>query len=120
MPRKSRQAAAQAEAPEQEQQAAAPTDGTDFNPAELEQQSAAGAQQPVTPAEGDAQEKGEGKFADNFPPPRGRQGIDIGNGRRMRLFRGERFKQMAIKFYAPEGENPKPEAETISLLHQYG
>jgi hypothetical protein len=109
----------EAAAPEQQQPGAVPvdqpTDGTDFDPAKLEQRTAA-------PAEGQPEEQGEARkpFVSRLPDPHGRHFIDVGEGRFMRLFLDRKYRQNAIKFYAAEGDNPKPDAETIDLLHKHG
>ncbi len=43
--------------------------------------------------------------------PRGRHTIDLGDGRKLRFLRSERFRQVRIEFLAPEGVDPKPKRE---------
>jgi len=61
-----------------------------------------------------------GQFVSKIPDPHGRHGINIGDGRGMRLFLNRRFRQNAIMFTAPEGENPKPDKEDTDWLREHG
>ena len=56
----------------------------------------------------------------DWPDPHGRHMIDIGDGRKMRLFLNRKFNQNAIQFTAPEGENSKPAPEDIGFLKDHG
>lgn len=60
------------------------------------------------------------EFTTRIPDPQGRHGINLGDGRQMRLFINRRFRQNAIMFTAPEGEDPKPEKEDTDWLREHG
>lgn len=80
------------------------------------------AQQPTGTAEGQPEQQGEPRkpFVNRLPDPHGRHMIDIGEGRKMRLFLDRKYRQNAIQFTAPEGENPKPAPEDIEFLKDHG
>ena len=80
------------------------------------------AQQPTETTEGQPEEQGGARkpFVGRLPDPHGRHMIDIGDGRKMRLFLNRKFNQNAIQFTAPEGENSKPAPEDIGFLKDHG
>ena len=80
------------------------------------------AQQPTGTTEDQPEEQGAARkpFVSRLPDPHGRHMIDIGDGRKMRLFLNRQFNQNAIQFTAPEGENPKPAPEDIEFLKDHG
>ncbi len=71
----------------------------------------------VTPQEPEA----KGTWVSKLPEPHGRHGIDLGDGRRLRILLGRRFKQNMIQFVATEqGVDPRPSKEDTEFLKANG
>jgi hypothetical protein len=72
----------------------------------------------------DASAEGEpekGKFTDKYAGPRGRHTINLGDGRHLRLFRDNQFKQNAIKFEADRDDvDPRPTKEDTQFMKEHG
>lgn len=75
---------------------------------------------PVAGSETEASGEERKPFVSKLPDPHGRHQIDIGDGRKMRLYLNRRFFQNAIQFTAPDGQNPKPDAEATTWLKDHG
>jgi hypothetical protein len=71
----------------------------------------------AAPALANTPERGE--WQSKLPDPFDRHGIDLGDSRRARLFRNNKFQQNAIVFHAPEGEDPKPPEEARTFLKDH-
>jgi hypothetical protein len=66
--------------------------------------------------EGDAKQE----WTSKLPEPFGRHGIDLGDGRRLKLLRSNRWQQSQIVFAASENEDPKPDAKYTRWLRDHG
>jgi hypothetical protein len=74
----------------------------------------------VTTNEAAQGEPGEKKWTE-APDPFGRYNIDLGDGRRLRFFRSNRFQQVGISFYSnDESVDPKPSGEETEWLKSNG
>jgi hypothetical protein len=77
---------------------------------------------PVMPGNDAASLGGEPKkeWTSKLPEPFGRHTIDIGDGRRLKLLRSNRWQQAQIVFTAPEGQDAKPDAQYTRWLRDNG
>jgi hypothetical protein len=62
----------------------------------------------------------QGKNTSKLRDPFDRHGIALGDGRRLRLFRSDRFKQARIEFITPQGKAGEPDEKYTPWLSEHG
>jgi hypothetical protein len=62
----------------------------------------------------------QGKNTSKLRDPFDRHGIALGDGRLLRLFRSDRFKQARIEFIMPDGKAGEPDEKCAPWLTEHG
>jgi N12 class adenine-specific DNA methylase len=74
-----------------------------------------------TPAQPVHERESNDQWTSKFEDPHGRNGIELGDGRRLRLLLGRRFKQNMIRFVSTsEGVDPQPSEQEKEFLRANG